>query len=151
MSAFAQMANALHGIAPPAMPTEAEAIAARLSRAAAVLRDTGDPELAAVADAFEQWLASGGDLGRMLGARARRGKRNELPHNRRRRQAMAAELRPLVADEDGRIRDPRQAAKVLSALLVRMPVLVGIVKARTGVDRVPTSEKSLVSLFRGAE
>jgi hypothetical protein len=148
---FGILTATLAGTAPPAMPTKAEATAARLSRAAAVLRNSGDPELAAVAGAFEQWLASGGDLARMLGAKARRGKRDELPHNQRRRQAMADELRALVADENGRVTDPRQAGKVLAALLRRMPVAARVIRERTGVDRVPTSEKSLVSLIRGTE
>ncbi len=148
---FAHIAATLRGTALPAMLTKAEATAARLGRAAAVLRASGDPEVAAVAGAIEQWLATGGDLARLLGAKARRGKRDELPHNQRRRQAMADELRALVADEDGRVTDPRQAGKVLAALLRRWPVAGRVIRERTGVARVPTSEKSLISLIRGRE
>ncbi len=144
------MAATLSGTAPPALLTKAEAAAARLSRAAAVLRATGDPELAQVAGAFEQWLATGGDLARLLGAKAARGKRNELPHNAAARAALRAGLRELQTTLELPA-DDRAAARGLSFVLRRQPVLQVILRAETGVDAVPTSPNGLFSVLRAAE
>lgn len=148
--ALAGIADTLRGTAPPAMPTKAEATAARLGRAAAVLRATGDAELADVAGAFEQWLACGGDLARMLGAKAARGKRNELPHNAAARAALRAGLRELQAKLELPA-DDRAAARGLSFVLRRQPVLQVILRAETGVDAVPTSRNGLFSVLRAGE
>lgn len=148
---FAHMAATLRGTAPPALLSKAETTAARLARAVEVLRQDGDPDAQAVAEVLETWLQRGGDLGAMLGAKVARGKRNELPHNRLRRGTLAAVLVSIVADEHGRVPDPRHAANDLSDALRRHPAVVDMIREQTGVARVPTSVKALLTLLHGAE
>jgi hypothetical protein len=60
-------------------------------------------------------------------------------------------LKYLVTDDDGRIADPRQSGKVVAAYFARSPSLVGVIREVSGAAKVPTSEKSLVGIFRGAK
>lgn len=149
--AFASMAAELTGTAPPALPTRAEALNAKLARGADAWRQTGDPALVAMADGLDRYRREGGDLAKLLGAKAGRGRRNEVPRNHLQRQALVDVLKFLVADDDGRIADPRKAGKAAAAYFARSPSLVGVIREVSGVDRVPTSEKTLVRIYRGAE
>lgn len=148
---FGQMAATLTGADSPALPTRAEAKAACFGRAAELLRASGEPVVQPVAQAFVTWLQDGGDLAKLLGAKVGRGRRNDVPHNRRRRQAMVAELRALVDDEHGHIADARLAGRVLALVLAKSPAVVSRIRELSGVAYVPTSEKSLVSLLRGTK
>jgi hypothetical protein len=145
---FAAMAAQLAGT--PAPVAGIEAAADRLAAAAAWLREAPDPRLHDVADALDSWLDDGGDLTAALGVKPRRGRRHELPANRRKRQALAALLRGFVADENGRVEDVNTAARALAFVLRELHGVPERIRERTGAAP-PTSPRRLALLLRDAE
>ncbi len=144
------MAATLIGTAPPAMPTRAEATASRFTRAAAALRDTGDPDLVGMAQVFERWLASGGDLAAALGARARRGCSQDLPAHAGRERAKRQAVRQAVQFLGLETETPLTAAKVLAAMLAR-PIGAHILRGVAVDVELPRSEAQLIRIIRCTE
>lgn len=148
---FTHMANALTGTAPPALATPAEAVAARLGRAAAVLRAAGEPDLIAVAEGLDQWLAAGGDLRERLGVKARRGRRHDLPANAAAELAKRRAVHGLVQLLGLGDESPSVAGRALAALLAsptRGPLILR--QLEPGV-KLPSSESQLKRLLRSTE
>lgn len=151
VDAFSRMTAALAGTAPPALATRAEAAAARLGRLAELARTYGGPELAPLAEGIEHWLSSGGNLGALLGAKARRGRRNDLPAyaaaEGRKRDAVLQMVQVLELDGT----NPNKAGKALAAVLadpVRGPLILR--ELAPGVA-MPTSSSQLTRILRGSE
>jgi hypothetical protein len=148
---FAHMALALAGTAPPVIASPAEATAARLSRAAEVLRSAGEPELIELAEGIEQWLACGGNLAELLGVRPRRGGRNDLPANAAAEHTKRVALRNIVQTFGLVDVSPSMAAKWLALMLSR-PVIGARLAGQfsPGVE-LPKSERQLRRLMKGMD
>ena len=143
---FAAMAAALTAAAPPPL-SRAEATARRLGRAAELLRASGDQAGLEVAEAIDRWLVEGGDLAQLLGARARRGRRRDLPATDARMQARDDAIRSLAARAcAGSAASAR--AHFLAAFLQTPSAKAIITRECGGAAYVPTSHRQLVRIIR---
>lgn len=119
--------------------------AARLRMAAEHLR-SGPPEVQPVAEAFERYLATGGELERLLGVAVARGRADEVPHRVVRRQARDDGLKALAATMPGNVVERAEA--IARMLIEQHPEAVAIHHAH---GPVPRSARQLVRILRGGK
>lgn len=146
---FAAMVSTLAGAAAPP-PSRAETTAARLGRAAELLRRSGDQAGLEVADAIDRWLVEGGDLRTHLGVKARPGRARDVPAIAAPLRQRDAAIRALAA----RVREgcsPGEKARFLATFFSTPSARAIVLREVEGEARVPTSARQLVRILRAVE